>query len=274
MIKRYLFSAYWRKKDIEFLKNLETNRELKEGFCGFNVDEKTYDTILKHYSKNNTIFNKVRPKDFKVRFTGVEFSNVELDSAKYYVLNATGVPKGYPQPEDGYKNNVFDFEECDTIRVNKIQVAPFRIKKPKWSKGQVNFSLNWEWDFMFFKKEFYHDVLAPLGLGFREVLNHDNGQPLEDTVQLNIPIAKSKILIENSAYDIYQPRCGKKQYSRQTLDFFPPFEEEFDFHICYTQEEFDGGFKRIIVSKEFSQILLRNNLINYSGHHIIPMKNK
>lgn len=274
MIKRYLFSAYWRKKDVEFLKGLELNRQIEEGFYGFNVNQKTHDIILSHYSKESSLFNKTKPKDFKVSFTGVTFSKEELDSAKYYMLFGTGTPKGYARPKEDYQSVVFS-SECGNYRVNRRQITQFRMKKPVWAKKEFNFSLEGEWDFMFFNKEFYQEVLAPLGLKYKEVINHSTGKPLEDTVQLDIQIAKSKLLIDNSAYDIHpvEETCGSKQYAVQYLDFFPLFEKEFDFHICYTQEEFYGGYRRIIISKEFCKLLVKHKVIKYHTGHLIPMKN-
>ena len=265
MIKYYSFFAKWRKKDVEFLNSLGLNKTIKENYDGFWVEEDDrYYKIIEHYSKKDSLFNKTKPQEYKSRHTGCFFSKEEIDSARYCILTRVGDPKGYPQPKDTYQEEVFNFGDCSHTRINKIQVAPFRIKKPRWAKGQVNFSLNWEWDFMFFKKDFYQEVLAPLGLQSKEVLQHSTGQPLEDTIQLDIPVAKSKILIEGSAYDIYEPRCGKKQYARQTLDFFPPFEKEFNFHICYTQEEFDGGFKMIIASKELCELLIKHKVIKFA----------
>ncbi|WAC01897.1 hypothetical protein N7U66_18880 [Lacinutrix neustonica] len=274
MIKRYSFFAKWRKKDVIFLNNLNINKTITEGYDGFWIENKdTYIKIIDHFSKKNSLFEKTEPPKFSTSLIGVSFSKKELDEAKYYNLVGTGTPKGYPQPKEGYKKIVFT-SECGNYRVNRKQIAPFRINKPKWNINQVNFSMEWEWDCMFFKKEFYPEVLAPLGIMSREVLLHSTGKPIEDTIQLDIPIAESKLLIENSEYDVYTPEqsCGKKQYSQQNLDFFPPFEKEFDFHICYTQEEFYGGFKRIIISKELCQILVKHQVIKYHSAHLIPMK--
>tara|TARA_B110000090_G_C13366113_1_gene440198 strand:+ start:325 stop:1149 length:825 start_codon:yes stop_codon:yes gene_type:complete len=274
MIKHYTFSARWRKKDTEYIETFKTSRKIAQGFCSFYVEEKDYQSIMKYYSKKDSLLNKTKPPEFSVRLVFVSFSKEELDDAKYYMLAATGAPKGYPQPEQGeHLKKTFSFD-CGNYRTNRKQIAPFRIKKPKWSKNQVNFSLNWEWDFMFFKKEFYQEVFAPLGIKSKEVLQHSTGKPLEDTVQLDIPVAESSIYLEDSAFDIYEPRCGKKQYARQYLDFFPPFKKEFNFHICYTQEEFDGGFKRIIISKEFCNLLTKHKIIKYISTHLIPMKSK
>jgi len=271
MIKRYLFSAYWRKKDIDFLSQFELNREIREGFCGFNVDEKTHDLIINHFSKKS-LLQKVKPKDFKVLFTGATFSKEELDNANYYMLCGIGESNARPMPENGYKDIVLDYETCNYVRIKKKQKAPFSIKQPKWKKNQLGFNFESESDFIFFKKEFYQEVLAPLGLKYIEVIDHNTGKPLEDTIQLDIPIAESTILIEGSAYDIIGSFCGVKQYSGQYLDFFPPFEKEFNFHICYTQEEFHGGFKHIIISKEFCNLLVKHNIIKHDKGPLIPMK--
>lgn len=109
-----------------------------------------------------------------------------------------------------------------------------------------------------------------------EVLDYKTGKPLEDTVQLVIPMAKSKLLIENSDYDIHplEETAGYKQYAVQTLDFFPSFEKEFDFHICYSQEEFYIGHRKIIISKEFCDLLVKYKIINYDTWNLIPLKTK
>ncbi len=274
MKKHYSFFAKWRKQDVEFLNSFKLMKTITEGYDGFWVEEgETYEKIFEKFSKKNSLFSKIdQPPEFKVTMVFVRFSKEELNNASYYMLCTSGEPKGYPLPKNDYKNIVLSYEECDYIRINKKQKASFRIKKPIWKKNQKNFSLELEWDFMFFKKEFYQEVLAPLGLKFIDVIDHSTDKPLEDVIQLDIPIAESKISLENSAYDIYEPRCGVKQYARQYLDFFPPFKTAFDFHICYTQEEFDGGFKRIIISKEFCDILVKHKIIKYHTGHLIPMK--
>ena len=274
MKKRYSFFAKWRKQDVEFLNSFNLIKTIKEGYDGFWIEEgDTYEKIMEKFSKKSFLFSKTnQPSEFKVKMSSVTFSKEELDNANYYVLCETGKPKGYPQPKEGYVKEVFNFDECNFIRNNRIQKAPFRIKKPKWEKNQINFSLNWDWDRMFFKKKFYQEVLAPLGLKYIEVLDYSTGKPLNDTIQLDIPISPSRILMENSVYDINKPNCGVKQYSGKILDFFPPFKKVFDFYICYSQEEFDNGYKRIIISKEFCKLLVEHKIIKYNSEHIIPMK--
>ncbi|GAL88323.1 hypothetical protein [Jejuia pallidilutea] len=274
MIKNYLVFAKWRQKDVEFLNSLKLKRVIEKGYCGILIeDDDTLRTIRNRYSKQNTLLNRISPPEFSITFQGVTFSKKELDAAKCYMLPPFGKPKGFPLPKETYQNELFSFE-CGNYRVNRKQIGLFRINKPKWSKNQVTFHLDWEWDCIFFKKEFYQEVLAPLGLKYKEVIDNRTKKPLEDTIQLDIPVAQSKLLIENSAYDLYssEERCGKKQYARQYLDFFPSFEKEFDFNICYTQEEFDGGFKRVVISKEFCKLLVKHKIIKYQTGHLIPMK--
>ena len=270
MIKRYLFSADWRKEDVEFLKSLKINRKIDVGFFGFNVDQETHNVIMENYSNNTPL---TKPKSFNVQFTGVTFSKKELDNASFYNLIGTGFPVGNGLPKN-YKKQIFSYDNED-YKVNRTQIGLFRIKKPKWTNKRKNFTLHSEWDKMFFKKDFYQEVLAPLGLNYLDVINHSTGEVLSDTIQLEIPLAQSNLKINNTLYDLYSTEtpCGKKQYSQQHLDFFPNFENLFEFHICYSREEFLGGYKRIIISKDFCKILLDNNVIEYDSNHLIPFDN-
>jgi len=275
MIKHYSFSAYWRKKDIDFLNGLGLDKTIVEGADGFGIEEgKTYEKIVEHYSRKNSIFRKTRPKGFSHTFPVVTFSKEELEGASYFALSFTGNPKTYPQPKNGnYRDVTFksDNDECNN---NRQQIAPFRIAKMKWKKNEVNFALHWEHDFMFFKKDFFIEVLQPLGLKYREVIVHGTGKVSGDTVQLDIPIAKSRLLIENTAYDIHglEETCGQKQYAVQILGFFPPFKNQFDFLICKAQEDFFGGRKKIIVSKKFCDLLVKHKIIKFNTYNLIPMK--
>ncbi len=274
MKKRYSFFAKWRKQDVKFLNSFNLIKTIKEGYDGFWIEEgEVYEKIMKKFSGKKNFFSEKQPLEFSVKQSGASFSQEDLDNSKYFVLAShSGDIIDSPLPKNEYQNQTFDFDECNFIKVNKKQKAPFKTKTPIWKKNKITFSFDCESDFLFFKKEFYQEILAPLGLKYIEVINHATGKPIEDTIQLDIPIAESKILIEGSAYDIYEPRCGVKQYARQYLDFFPSFEEDFDFHICYTKEELDGGNKRIIISKEFCELLVKHNIIKYEFGYLVPMK--
>lgn len=285
MKKLYSISAVWREKDVDFLNKLNISRNIEKGMCIFSIEEGDgYDKIINRYSKKDSLFKKIKPKEFEIILASVIFTKEELNNAKYYAIQFLGSESSesrYPRP---YKNQEYELEVFNSNRyksgkayeiANKKQIAPFQIKKPKWKKKEVCFNLGLEYEYTLFKKEFYQEVLAPLGLKAMEVLDYKTGKPLEDTIQLVIPLAKSKLLLENSAYDIHSKgeTGGYKQYAVQTLYFFPPFEKEFDFHICYSQEEFYIGHKKIIISKEFCNLLVEHKIINYDTWNLTPLKN-
>lgn len=286
MKKVYYVFAEWRKRDIDFINNLEISNKISIGADSFSIKEgEDFDKFTFHYSKKDTLLAKTKPKEFKVKLAGCNFSKEDLDNAKYFAISSMPPyethSSRYPQPNtkrdyipevfsgDIYKHGVYYFVN------NKKQIAPFKIKKTSWRKNEICFNLGLESEYTVFKKDFFLEVLEPLGLKSMEVLDYKTNLPLEDAVQLIIPTAKSKLLLENSAYDIIpeEETRGHKQYAVQTLDFFPPFEEEFDFNICYTQEYFGGGIQRIIISKEFCDLLIKYNIIEYSTNHLTPLKN-
>ncbi len=279
MRKLYSVSAIWRKKDVNFLNTLKISRVIEEGMCVFSIEEgDDYNRLINFYSKNNFLLGKTRPKEFEIVHASCIFSTQELDNSDYYALGSIYQKNnGFPEPQKALKYQDIIFEYTDKrYGVNKKQIAPFRVKKPKYGKKYKGFYLDWEFEFAFFKKDFFDEVLAPLGLQSMEVLDYKTRKPLEDTVQLIIPLAKSKLLLENSAYDIHakEETGGYKQYALQTLDFFPPFEKDFDFHICYSQEELLRGHRKIIISKEFCKLLVKHNIIEYSTDFLTPLRKK
>ncbi|MEE9377504.1 MAG: hypothetical protein V3V33_05665 [Candidatus Lokiarchaeia archaeon] len=273
MIKHFSFFANWRKTDVDFLNNLSLDRKIEQGYFGFKIEEgDTYERIMEHFSKKDSIFSKTKPKEFSCTFTTVSFSKSELEKSKYYELKSTGESKGFPLPENSFEEEIFKIA-CSNCKSGIEQKASFHIKEVKWKKNQANFTLR-DPDFMFFRKRFFQEILHPLGLESREVIIHKTGKVSDDIVQLEIPFSKSKLIIDGSSYDngVFCEKCGVKQYSIQTLDFFPPFEKELNFYICKTQEEFIGGRRRIIISKEFCELLVKHKIIKFNSWSLTPMK--
>ncbi len=285
MKKLYYVFADWRLDDVKFVNTLNISNKIEEGVDSFSIKEgEDYDRFINHYSKKNSLFRKTKPKEFSIRHANCIFSKEDLDNANYYAISAIPLKEApesrYPQPakNESYIPNVFDgdiYKSGNDYGIyQKKQKAPFSIKKPKWRKKEVCFNLGLEYDYTCFKKDFFDEVLAPLGLQSMEVLDYKTGKPLEDTVQLVVPTAKSKLLLEGSAYDIYsiEETNGYKDYALQILDFFPPFEKDFDFHICYSQEYFGIKYQKIIISKEFCKLLVRHNIIEYSTDFLTPLR--
>ncbi|PHN99303.1 hypothetical protein CSC82_34715, partial [Rhodobacteraceae bacterium 4F10] len=233
MKKVYYVFAVWRKKDVKFINNLNTSNKIEIGADSFSIQEgEDYDKFTEYYSKKDTLFYKTKPKEFKIKHATSIFSKEELDEAKYYAVSSIppyeSPSSRYPQPNKRreyvrqvFKGDFYMFSEIYHGVNYKKQIAPFQIKKPKWKKNEVCFNLGLEYEYTCFKKGFYQEVLAPLGLQCMEVLDYKTGKPLEDTVQLIIPTAKSKLLLENSSYDIHplEETNGVKQYALQILDF-------------------------------------------------------
>jgi len=66
MIKRYSFFGKWRKKDVEFLNDLQLNKTIKEGYDGFWVEEgNIYNQIVNHFSKKGTLFSNSKSIGFQ-----------------------------------------------------------------------------------------------------------------------------------------------------------------------------------------------------------------
>ena len=279
MIKHYYFYGDWRKKDLQFFRSLDVKADVEGSRFIYVPEGAIYEKITQYFSKKDSLFTKTKPKDYCSELMQVSFSKSELDAANYYAMNSMGgeaPPALWPRP-DNYLETTFMGELYTVGRVtrmnNKIQINPFRIIKPRGNK-KICFNLGLEYEYICFKKSFFLEVLAPLGLQYIEVLNHKTGLPLEDTVQMIIPLAKSTVLLEGSAYDIHnkEETDGFKQYAIQSLDFFPPFAKEVaDFHICYTNENFYGGKRKIIITKSFCNLLVEHNIIKYDYGHLIPL---
>ena len=276
MIKKFLFYATWRKKDVEFFKSLDITVE--EGCGHFLLEENERYFKVKEYLSRKGIFNKP-PADLFTIQSPSEFSKEELDASSYYILNNMGYPKGYPQPEVTYKQETYN-DGCARCGIDYKQISSFRIKsEPNWTgKTKLNFSLNWIFDETFIKKDFFQEVFEPLGLKSREVIIHKTGKPAETAVQLIIPEAKSKLELEGSSYDTQShcPVCGIKKYDQRNLDFMPRFKEDFDFIICKTQEVFGEtnthrARRKIIINKDFCKLLVNKGLIKYNSNDLIPM---
>ncbi|MDY7394919.1 hypothetical protein UMM65_06680 [Aureibaculum sp. 2210JD6-5] len=276
MTKLYYFYAKWRKKDVSFFSNLGI--DIEQGYYSFTIEEgDVYDKIIKYYFRKD-LFNVVKPKEFSTFLARVDFTKEELNASRLYALTNFGAPTGFPLPKDSFMDKVYE-SYCKPCHIYKNQINPFQIATPKLSKKQVNFSLNWVFDAMFFKKEFFLEVLKPLGLNSINVILNKTGKVSEDIVQLDIPVAKSKLLIDGTAYDTEKAcsACGIKKYSQQTLDIFPKFERDFDFLICKTQEFFgesdtQSAFKRVVISKKLCIILIKYNLIEFNSRNLIPME--
>ncbi len=270
----YYFSAVWRKKDLDFLKSLGLAKNLKTGQGHFTVSNpELCEKIFEYFEKPDGLLKKAKPDKYYSIPASVSFNKEEFNSANIYNLRYTGDSLGNPEPFESYPFNTFNFE-CVECLSGKKQKHDFRMNPKKLKKYQKSFIL-FDYDIIFFERDFYLSFLKPLGLNHRNIINNKTGEVLQEVVQLDIPEAKSKLVIQGHEFGESEicKGTGKTQYGIQTLDFFPPFEEEFDFTICKTREEFIGGLKRILISRDFMELMVEHKIVKYNQYQLTPVKN-
>ena len=140
--------------------------------------------------------------------------------------------------------------------------------------------------YLFTDHERYKIIHNKWGIGKKEVLIGIKQRVSEDFVQLDIPVSKSKLHFGSSYYGKTflldgkggisdQPKacsaCGKCLYVNQTLDFFPSFEENFEFDILMTQEWF-GWYRRIVASRPFVDWLAEHRWITFDNNDLVPVR--
>ncbi|MGD1946555.1 MAG: hypothetical protein ACFB0A_09920 [Croceivirga sp.] len=236
------------------------------------TDKDLFDKIVQYFNGKDGLFKKRKPEGFNASPASVSFNKEEFNSANIYNLRFTGDSLGNPEPFESYPFNTFKIE-CVECLSGKKQMHNFRMNPKKLKKYQKSFIL-FDYDIIFFERDFYISFLKPLGLSSRDIINHKTGEVLQEVVQLDIPEAKSKLVIQGHEFGESEicDGTGKTQYGMQTLDFFPPFEEEFDFTICKTREEFIGGLKRILISRDFMKLLVEHKIVKYNQYQLTPVK--
>lgn len=147
-----------------------------------------------------------------------EFTKAEIRAADWCMLQSDW-HHGYPQPENGYEELVYDrSEECSACRVGRTQQAPFRMRgEPRWGRRSI-MQMFWVYDAYFVKPETYRDVFEPVGVGSLEVLKK-SGTPLESVVQLTIEEVVP--LLEYRSEGELCETCGYFKLHSRLSDFAP-----------------------------------------------------
>lgn len=195
-----------------------------------------------------------------------KFTKEEESNAKRLILLSPWA-NGYPMPDGdaGYKKTTYnDSKYCSTCGIGLIQKEPFRLRKaPNWSGHKKVFSLNWVYDELFAKKDFYESLLKPLGIGSEKVLLHKKDTVIEDTVQLIIPKTEAALRLEAYPFQICK-ECNRKRFNLINDGFFPSFEEDVgDLQLFKSSEWFGTGAnarKYIFVSQQLRREFLKNKI--------------
>lgn len=219
----------------------------------FDIEENETYWKLKPYLDTWEIHETVRTK----------FTEEEENNAKRLVLLSPWA-NGYPMPDgdNGYQHTTYDNTEyCNTCGMGLKQKEPFRLKKaPNWSGHKRMFSLNWVFDELFVRKDFYESLFKPIGIKIEKVLLYKKETMIEDTVQLVIPETDIDLSLEDYSFEICKD-CNRKRYDLINKGFFPSFKEDVgDMQIFKSKEWFGTGAnarKYIFISQTLRKELLK-----------------
>ncbi len=244
----------WDKKQVAILAHHGINAKI--GFDYFWLEEnETYQQLKPYFDK------------WEVRETIIsKFSDEEIDSAKRLVF-LVGWDNGYPMNDydNGYKKTTYDDTDyCNTCGMGLKQKKPFRLKKaPNWSGHKRMFSLNWVFDELFVRKDFYESLFKPIGIKSEKVLLYKKETVIEDTVHLIIPETEASLNLEGYPFEICKD-CNRKRYDLINKGFFPSFKEDIsDMQIFKSKEWFGTGAsarRYIFVSQALRKELLKSKI--------------
>ena len=214
------------------------------------------------------------------------YTKKELSDAQW--LTVRSVWKfGYPQPEggEGYEAATYSLDGyCSDCGSGLVQKSGFRMKKaPKWGKRHF-MMLNWVGDELF-----VDDVAKTLlsqsnlsGFSFREVYNKNGTEILDGVYQIYIQKTLPNGLLTNTQYiDKVEQchNCGITKYHSTGIGNCVFQKEIFEGapDIVKSKEMFGWEYwmqKEIIVSQQFYQFIIQNNLGNALEFRPIELINK
>lgn len=242
MRKVYRFVKDWNKKEVDYLNN--KGIIVKTGFCAIEfLSTCENDKLLPILKEWGASINQY-----------YEFSKKEILAANNYLLGVKW-PNGYPMPDNdfGYLNLTYNLDNyCDICGIGLVQKAPFRIRsEPKWENKKL-FTLEWVYDEVFVKTDYYQEIFQPKGYGYWPVLKYKTESIIKDTVQLKIPFAKSNLKLDNFERETC-PMCNRIRYELLgDKGFATGFMHNEDSDISKSLEYFGSGASshhRIYVNK-------------------------
>ncbi|MBK9260401.1 MAG: hypothetical protein IPM54_11265 [Polyangiaceae bacterium] len=236
---------------IKFLPGVEKHDE-PEPFVGFDIAEDHPNWLL--------LCSLLQQWGKKLGYVRTEFTQHEIDSARWLQLAAWG--NGYPQPQDleGYTNVTYDLTHaCMKCMHGAVQNAPFRIKgEPKWNRRGI-MTLIWVFEEFFVPPAVWETVFKPFGIGCRSVTNR-KGIELKTVVQLVVD--EEVDVVTDGLTPISCDACGRDKYQWVTRGMFPPLVKEPVAAMAKTRQLFgDGwGVRGVLISQELARALTAHNV--------------
>jgi hypothetical protein len=180
----------------------------------------------------------------------------------------------YPQPEEGYLQNVDDLRDyCTHCGVGRQQRGAFRVKgEPKWDKRSL-LQLNWVFDEFFVRRDVCDAVFGSLGLQYLPVIDHKSGTPLDTIVQLDLRGADRVSLdVGTCEYQMCMV-CERRKYLPVRPGPFPAMRRipSAASVVARSAEEFGDGqqsFRAVLISQTLFTAVRRHRL---KGATFIPV---
>lgn len=251
MTHTHIIYSEFNKSQVKILEQFGITVQAK--YDRFDIEENEIYWKLKPYLDTWVIHESVITK----------FTEEEENNAKRLILLSPWA-NGYPMNDgdNGYQHTTYDNTDyCNTCGMWLKQKEPFRLKKaPNWSGHKRMFSLNWVYDELFVRKDFYESLFRPIGIKSENVLLYKKETVIEDTVQLIIPTIGVCLNLEDYSFEICKD-CGYKRYDLIRKGFFPSFKEGVgDMQLFKSKEWFGTGAsarKYIFVSQALRQEFIK-----------------
>ena len=264
MKKIRVINEHWTPKDIATLRKL-----------GVQVTEGSSSISSARIEDNDAVYNEVKER-FEKKYDGLleflyyEYTQEEVLSAPYCLLNGTLHSAGYPRPLNSYMSKTFDMSNaCPSCHLGRKQNRPFRVSKLAKSGFWQYFA--WEPGVFFVSDEVYESVFAPYGIQRTPVMM-TSGDMVKGMSQLVFPVSTEPLDLYSFKYEIC-PNCGGKKYLPGEYERHPYF----PLHLnplqggYAVQEVFGQGWvvdQRVLLSAEVIKKLISLKEINH--HCLIP----
>lgn len=254
MTNIHIIFSEWGRSQVATLEKFGI--KVEPGYASFTIQEGETYFKLRPYLDSWSITDDVITK----------FSDEDLNRGSILVLRDTWA-NGYPMPDGdrGYLKTTYDEKDyCSKCGMGLLQKEPFRLKaEPKWGNKKI-FSLNWVYDEIFVRKDFYEEKIKKFGIGFSPVLLYKKDTVIVNTVQLNIPTVKCSLHLDGYDYEVCES-CKRRRYNLINKGLFPSFQETLDSasYIFKSIEYFGTGAnarKYIFLSQEVRQLFLKEKI--------------
>jgi len=242
-------TSNWDKNQVAILR--QHGIKVEVGMVRFNI----YDLNL--YKELAPLFNEW---DVNLDFIGTDFTNKELLSADYCVINRWN-SFGYPMPDKnmGYLHNTYETKDmCSECGEGLVQTGDFRVRKvPKYPF----WGLEWIFDEFFVRTDLYEQIFKPLGIGSRPLRKYKDDSIIDSYVQLLIPVIDEPL--ELSTYESQLcSKCSAIKYDPKPHGYFPL--QEHPLPYIYKSKEFFGdgfsAFRRIYVSAYLRDLMIAKGI--------------